>query len=77
MSALSDAPIELIALDDPFDGVISARRAGEPRFLFVNGVSDAILAALSRGVDVVVPVDLFEQMRDEFPPDLPSYIKVR
>jgi len=48
VSRLSHAPVELIALDDPFDGVISARRAGEPSFLYVNGISDAIMAALMR-----------------------------
>jgi hypothetical protein len=76
VSGPSDAPIELIALDDPHEGVISARRSGEPSFLYVNGVSDAITAALTRGVDIVVPVGLFEQIRSELPPDLPSYIKV-
>jgi hypothetical protein len=74
---MSDAPIELVALDHPYEGVISARRAGEPSFLYVQGISDAIMAALRRGVDLVVPADLFEQIRCDFPPDLPSYIKVR
>jgi hypothetical protein len=70
------APIELIALDTPYDGVIAAYRRGEPDFLWVNDVSDAIMAALSRGVDLVVPAVMFAQIRDEFPPELPPYIKV-
>jgi hypothetical protein len=74
---MSDAPIELVALDHPDEGVISARRTGEPTFLYVQGISDAIMAALARGVDLVVPADLFEQIRSDFPPDLPPYIKVR
>jgi hypothetical protein len=77
MSDVVKPPIELIALDDPYEGVISARRVGEPDFRWVNGVSDAIMAALSRDVDLVISPDLFAQIRSEFPPDLPSYIKVR
>jgi hypothetical protein len=52
-------------------------RDGEPSFLYVNGVSDAIMAALNRGVDLVVPSELFDQIRSEFPSDLPPYIQVR
>ena len=76
VSDASGAPIELLALDDPYVGVISARRNGEPSFLWVQGVSDAIMAALGRGVDLVVPAELFDAIRDEFPPDLPRYIKI-
>jgi hypothetical protein len=72
----SDAPVELIAVNDPFEGVISARREGEPGFSHVQDVADAIMAALSRGVDLVVPAALFDEIRDSFPPDLPGYIKV-
>lgn len=74
--SVSDAPIELIALDEPYEGVISARRDGES-FSHVQDVADAIMAALERGVDLVVPRDLFNQIRDDFPPELPPYIKVR
>jgi hypothetical protein len=74
---VSDAPVELMALDEPYEGVISARREGEPGFTHVQDVADAIMAALSRGVDVIVPVAMFERIRDDFPPDLPPYIKVR
>jgi hypothetical protein len=48
---VSDAPVELI--DD--DGRMSARRHGEPEFSGVQGVADAIMSALSGGVDLVVP----------------------
>jgi len=72
-----DAPIELIALDEPYEGVISARRKGEPRVSHVQDVADAIMAALARGVDLVVPAALFEEIRDDFPPELPPYIRVQ
>jgi nucleoside-diphosphate-sugar epimerase len=74
---VSNAPVELIALDEPYEGVISARREGEPTFTHVQDVADAIMAALSRGVYVVVPAAMFEQIRGDVPPDLPPYIKVR
>ena len=35
------------------------------------------MAAIARGVDLVVPAELFAELRSEFPPDLPDYIKVR
>lgn len=73
---MNDAPIELIALDEPYEGVISARREGES-FSHVQDVADAIMAALARGVDLVVPRKLFDEIRGEFPPELPPYIKVR
>ena len=69
--------MELIAVDEPYVGVISARRQGEAGFSHVQDVADAIMASLARGVDLVVPSALFEQMRDEFPAELPPYIKVR
>jgi len=77
MSGMSDAPVELIALDEPYEGVISARREGEPSFSHVQDVAVAITAALARGVDLVVPADLLNEIRDSFPPHLPPYIKVR
>jgi hypothetical protein len=72
-----EAPIELIALDEPYDGMISARREGEPSFIGVQDVGDAIQAALARGVDLVVPQRLFTEIRGDFPPELPPWIKVR
>lgn len=75
-AVMSAAPVELIAMTDQ-DGRMSARREGEPSFVGVQGVADAIMAALSRGVDLVVPVELFNENRNDFPPDLPPYIKVR
>jgi hypothetical protein len=77
MTGMRDAPIELIALDEPYEGVISAHREGEPSFSHVEDIADAIMAALARGVDLVVPADLFSEIRGDFPPDLPPYIKVR
>jgi hypothetical protein len=74
---MPDAPIELDALDEPREGVISAHRDGEPDFLWVQGIGDAIMSALARGVDLIVPASIFAEMRDDFPPELPPYIKVR
>jgi hypothetical protein len=54
---------------------MSARRDGEPEFTCVEDVADAIMAALARGVDLVVPRQLFDEIRDAFPPDLPPYIR--
>lgn len=77
MSEFSEAPVELLELDEPHEGNITARREGEPSFTHVQDVADAIMAALSRGVDLVVPSVMFNEIRDSFPPDLPPYIKVR
>lgn len=77
MTESERAPVELVALDQPYEGVISARRVGEPSFSHVQGVADAIMAAHARGVDLVVPAQLFAEIHDDFPPDLPPYIKVR
>jgi hypothetical protein len=71
------APIELVGLDDPVEGAISARREGEPTFTHVEGVADAIMAALARGVDLVVPAGMLDEIRSSFPADLPPYIKIR
>ena len=43
------APIELIALSEPHDGVICASRANEPRLLACHGISGAIMTALGGG----------------------------
>ena len=77
MSEPTAAPVELITLDQPYEGVIPARREGEPRFSHVQDVADGIMAALSRGVDLVVPAAMFAEIRDSFPPELPPYIKIR
>jgi hypothetical protein len=77
MTNFDDAPVVLVAVGEPYDEVISAYREGEPGFVWVQGVGDAIMAALARGVDLVVPAHLFAELRDEFPPDLPDYIKIR
>ncbi|WP_375504831.1 hypothetical protein [uncultured Jatrophihabitans sp.] len=74
---MSEAPIELVALDEPYEGVISAHRDGEPSFSHVQDVADTIMAALSRGVDLIVPAALFAEIQNSFPPELPPYIKVR
>ncbi|MDQ1682558.1 MAG: hypothetical protein QOH99_1099 [Frankiaceae bacterium] len=75
VALMSDAPVELISLDEAGRGL--ARRNGEPEFTGVEDVADAIMAALARGVDLVVPEPLFTQNRNDFPPELPPFIKVR
>jgi glutamyl/glutaminyl-tRNA synthetase len=74
---VTDALIELIAADKPYPGTISARRESEPSFEFLNGVSDAIMAALARGVDLVVPRESFDQIWVELPAELPKYVNIR
>ncbi len=77
MSEVSSAPVELLALDEPYEGghLRSPRRRAE--LLSRAGRGDAIMAALPRGVDLVVPAIMFAEMRDSFPPELPPYIRVR
>jgi len=38
---MGSAPIELLALDDLYPGVIGARRQGEPSFTHVQDIGDA------------------------------------
>jgi hypothetical protein len=71
------APIELLVLDQPFPGNITARREGEPSFTHVQGIADAMMAALSRGVDLIIPAELVSQMEDDLPPRLPDWVKIR
>jgi hypothetical protein len=71
-------PIELIALDDPYSGAISARRAGEPSFTHVSGLGDAMMTALSRGCDLVIPEAMLAELgADSLPPDLPAWVQIR
>jgi hypothetical protein len=70
------APIVLIAKDDPHEGVISARREGEPSFVWVQSGWDAVMAAASRGVELHIPASLMPEIRSEFPPDLPQCIRI-
>lgn len=70
------APIVLIAKDVPHDGVISARREGEPSFVWVQSGWDAVMAAASRGVELHIPASLMPKIRSEFPPDLPDFIRI-
>jgi hypothetical protein len=77
VTEFDDAPIVLVALDHPHEGVISAYRDGEPSFVWVNGIGDAIMAAHARGVDLIVPAHIYSELGDEFPPDLPGYIQIR
>ena len=75
VALVNDRPVELLSVVDE-DGPMSARREGEPEFTGVQDIADAIMAAMARGVDLVVPRRLFDEIRDGFPPELPSYIKV-
>ena len=77
LARVSSEPVELIALDEPAQGLISARRNGEPTFTHVQGIADAMMAALSRGVDLVIPKQLYPDLRESLPPELPPWVKVR
>jgi hypothetical protein len=77
---MQGAPIELVAIDSPHDGVIAARREGEPSFIWVQDIGEALQAAMARGVDLVIPAALLAELRrsNELPPDwLPGCIVVR
>jgi hypothetical protein len=76
---VSDAPIELLALDEPYEGAISARRVGEPSFTHVQDFGDAYMAAQTRGVRLVIPKSLADQLREvgDLPPELPPGVEVR
>jgi hypothetical protein len=60
---VAGGPIELVAIDWTNNGVITARREGEPSFVWVQDMGDAIQAAIARGVDLVVPADLVAELR--------------
>lgn len=74
---MDDAPIELLAAYSPSEGMIPARRKGEPSFVGVQDIGDAMMAALARGVDLVIPADLAEELLRGLPRDLPYWVKVR
>jgi hypothetical protein len=74
---MDEAPIELLALDRPSDGMISARREGEPSFVGVQDIGDAMMAAMARGVDLVIPAALADELLRGLPRDLPEWIKIR
>ena len=67
---MREAPIELVGIDWASDGVITARRDGEPSLVRVQDIGDAIQAAIARGVELVVPADLLTELRANG--DLPS-----
>jgi len=77
LANVSPEPVELIALDEPAQGLISARRNGEPTFTHVQDIADAMLAALSRGADLVIPAQLYAELGEALPPELPPWVKVR
>jgi hypothetical protein len=68
--------IRLLELDKPAVGMITARVEGEPSFSHVQGLSDAIMAAVTRGVDLIIPNAMYAEIRDDLPPDLPDFVKV-
>lgn len=54
-------PIELIALGEPDEGGSKLGAVGEPGFSHVQYVADGIMAALSRGVDLVAPAAISQR----------------
>ena len=76
---MAGAPSELLALNEPYPGVISARREGEPSFSHVQDIGDAYMAAVERGVGLVASAALVEQLREagELPAETPPWIEVR
>ena len=74
---VDDAPIELLALDQPRPGLIAARRVGEPSFSHVQDIGDAMMAAMSRGVDLIIPAAIADVVMRDLPLELPNWIKIR
>lgn len=76
---MTGAPIELLAYNDPYPGVIRARREGEPSFTHVQDIGDAYMAAQERGVRVVISQRLIDELRvaGEFPAHRPAWIEIR
>jgi hypothetical protein len=74
---VSSEPVELIAFEETAEGLISARRYGEPTFTHVQDIADAMAAALDRGVDLVIPKQLYADLRGCLPPELPPWVRVR
>ena len=70
------APVVLIGAANDGTGRMTASRDGEPGFTAVSDLSDAMMAALSLGVDLVVPRQLYLRLRSEFPPELPDWIRI-
>lgn len=75
MEGTAGSPIVLVALDEPDEGLIRAYREGEPSFVWVHGLSDALMSAASRGVDLVIPAALYEVLREDLP-ELPPWVIV-
>ena len=73
----TDPPVVLIALDEPCPGMIAAQREGEPSFTHVQDIGDAMMAALARGVDLIIPADLADDLLRDLPRDLPAWVKTR
>jgi len=81
---VAGAPIELIDIDEW--GGISARRGGEPSFTGVSGtggiggiggIGDAIMAAMARDVELIVPAHLADELLADLPLDAMPWIQVR
>lgn len=53
-------------------------REGEPSITGAVGIADAMMAALSRGVELHIPRSLSRQLRDAdaMPPECPFWIQV-
>jgi hypothetical protein len=66
----------LRVLDKPLPGNIAARREGEPSFTHVQDIADSMMAAMSRGVDLVIPERLARDLGDALPPVLPEWVKI-
>jgi hypothetical protein len=79
VSISDDTPVVLDAMDATDwsgQGRILAHRDGEPGFEAVTGLGDAIQAAWVRGVDLVIPASLYDQIRGNEPEQLPDWVKV-
>jgi hypothetical protein len=71
------SPLVLVDWDESTDRFVMTR-AGEPSVTGATDLADAMMAALSRGVDLTIPAALFARLRraGDIPPELPVWIQV-
>ena len=77
MNGRLDSPLVLISWD-PVTGRIAMRWDDDPRVTGAVDIADAMLAALSRGVELHIPTSVYETLRgaNAIPQDFPDWIKV-
>jgi hypothetical protein len=76
----ANPPVVVIRWDrDRQTDWLELRRDGEPSMVGAMGIADAMMAALSRGAELHIPVSVYEQLLHEraIPREMPDWIKIR